>query len=85
MTGSLGAASDGGSDAMPPQAFDAAIIFATVVDRVPLALKAVREGGRVVYAGIHMSDLPSFPCSLLWEEAHYCPSPTSRGGTDRIS
>ena len=47
---------------------DAAIIFATVGDLVPLALKAVRKGGRVVCAGIHMSDIPSFPYQLLWEE-----------------
>ena len=53
---------------MPPQRLDAAIVFATVGDLVPLALKAVRKGGRVVWAGIHMSDLPSFVYSLLWEE-----------------
>ena len=47
---------------------DAAIIFATVGDLVPLALKAVRKGGRVVCAGIHMSEIPSFPYELLWEE-----------------
>jgi propanol-preferring alcohol dehydrogenase len=47
---------------------DAAIIFATVGDLVPLALKAVHKGGRVVCAGIHMSDIPSFPYRLLWEE-----------------
>jgi propanol-preferring alcohol dehydrogenase len=53
---------------MPPDSLDAAIIFATVGDLVPLALKAVRKGGRVVCAGIHMSDIPSFPYELLWEE-----------------
>jgi alcohol dehydrogenase, propanol-preferring len=53
---------------MPPEPLDAAIIFATVGDLVPLALKAVRKGGRVVCAGIHMSDIPSFPYRLLWEE-----------------
>jgi hypothetical protein len=53
---------------MPPEPLDAAIIFATVGDLVPLALKAVRKGGRVVCAGIHMSDIPSFPYHLLWEE-----------------
>ena len=47
---------------------DAAIIFATVGDLVPMALKALRKGGRVVCAGIHMSDIPSFPYRLLWEE-----------------
>ena len=65
---SLGAAWSGGSDEMPPELLDAAIIFATVGDLVPLALKAVRKGGRVVCAGIHMSDIPGFPYRLLWEE-----------------
>jgi propanol-preferring alcohol dehydrogenase len=64
----LGATWAGGSDEMPPQSLDAAIIFATVGALVPLALKAVRKGGRVVCAGIHMSDIPSFPYGLLWEE-----------------
>jgi len=58
----------GGSDEMPPEPLDAAIIFATVGDLVPLALRAVRKGGRVVCAGIHMSDIPSFRYALLWEE-----------------
>jgi alcohol dehydrogenase, propanol-preferring len=65
---SLGAIWAGGSDEMPPEPFDAAIIFATVGELVPMALKAVRKGGRVVCAGIHMSDIPSFPYGLLWEE-----------------
>jgi propanol-preferring alcohol dehydrogenase len=65
---SLGAAWAGGSDQMPPEPLDAAIIFATAGELVPLALRAVRKGGRVVCAGIHMSDLPSFPYRLLWEE-----------------
>jgi propanol-preferring alcohol dehydrogenase len=65
---SLGARWAGGSDEMPPEPLDAAIIFATVGDLVPLALQAVRKGGRVVCAGIHMSDIPGFPYSLLWEE-----------------
>ena len=65
---SLGAIWAGGSNEMPPEPLDAAIIFATVGELVPLALKAVRKGGRVVCAGIHMSDIPSFPYSLLWEE-----------------
>ena len=64
----LGATWAGGSDEMPPESLDAAIIFATVGDLVPLALKAVRKGGRVVCAGIHMSDIPSLPYRLLWEE-----------------
>jgi propanol-preferring alcohol dehydrogenase len=65
---SLGATWVGGSDEMPPEPLDAAIIFATVGDLVPIALKAVRKGGRVVCAGIHMSDIPGFPFALLWEE-----------------
>jgi propanol-preferring alcohol dehydrogenase len=65
---SLGATWAGGSDVMPPQPPDAAIIFATAGELVPLALRAVRKGGRVVCAGIHMSDIPRFPYSLLWEE-----------------
>ena len=64
----LGAIWAGGSNELPPEPLDAAIIFATVGDLVPLALKAVRKGGRVVCAGIHMSDIPSFPYRLLWEE-----------------
>ena len=65
---SLGAVWAGGSDEMPPEPLDAAILFATVGDLIPLALKAVCKGGRVVCAGIHMSDIPSFPYRLLWEE-----------------
>ncbi|MGH6811863.1 MAG: zinc-dependent alcohol dehydrogenase family protein [Methylocella sp.] len=64
----LGAAWAGGSDETPPEPLDAAIIYAPLGDLVPLALKAVRKGGRVVCAGIHMSDIPRFPYSLLWEE-----------------
>jgi len=64
----LGAEWAGSSTEMPPEPLDAAIIFAPVGDLVPLALKAVRKGGRVVCAGIHMSDIPSFPYRLLWEE-----------------
>ncbi len=65
---SLGAVWAGGSDEMPPEPLDAAIIFAPVGQLVPMALKAVRKGGRVVCAGIHMSDIPGFPYALLWEE-----------------
>jgi propanol-preferring alcohol dehydrogenase len=65
---SLGAAWAGNSSAMPPEPLDAAIIFAPVGALVPLALRAVKKGGSVVCGGIHMSDLPSFPYSLLWEE-----------------
>jgi propanol-preferring alcohol dehydrogenase len=64
----LGAVWAGGSDEMPPEGLDAAIIYATVGALVPLALKAVRKGGRVVCAGIHMSEIPSFPYEILWEE-----------------
>jgi propanol-preferring alcohol dehydrogenase len=65
---SLGAIWAGGSDESAPEPLDAAIIFAPVGALVPQALKAVRKGGRVVCAGIHMSDLPGFPYGLLWEE-----------------
>ncbi len=65
---SLGVVWAGGSDEMPPEPLDAAIIYATVGGLVPLALKAVCKGGRVVCAGIHMSDIPSFAYALLWEE-----------------
>jgi propanol-preferring alcohol dehydrogenase len=65
---SLGATWAGGSEQMPPEQLDAAIIFATPGELVPLALKAVHKGGRVVCAGIHMSDIPGFPYALLWEE-----------------
>jgi len=65
---SLGAAWAGGSDQLPPEPLDAAIIFAPVGALVPAALRAVRKGGRVVCAGIHMSDIPAFPYSILWEE-----------------
>jgi propanol-preferring alcohol dehydrogenase len=65
---SLGAAWAGGSDEAPPEPLDAAIIFAPVGALVPAALKAVKKGGRVICGGIHMSDIPRFPYSLLWEE-----------------
>jgi propanol-preferring alcohol dehydrogenase len=68
----LGAAWAGASDELPPQALDAAIIFAPVGSLVPAALRAVRKGGRVVCAGIHMSDIPSFPYELLWGERSIC-------------
>jgi propanol-preferring alcohol dehydrogenase len=64
----LGAEWAGGSDEMPPEKLDAAIIFAPVGPLVPAALKAVRKGGVVVCGGIHMSDIPRFPYELLWEE-----------------
>lgn len=58
----------GDSLAAPPVPLDAAILFAPAGELVPPALKAVRKGGRVVCAGIHMSDIPSFPYALLWQE-----------------
>jgi propanol-preferring alcohol dehydrogenase len=64
----LGCAWAGGSDERPPVPLDAAILFAPVGALVPLALAAVAPGGVVVCAGIHMSDVPSFPYRLLWEE-----------------
>ncbi|MEH2534337.1 propanol-preferring alcohol dehydrogenase [Bradyrhizobium sp. AZCC 1588] len=64
----LGAEWAGGSEEEPPVPLDAAIIYAPVGSLVPLALQAVRKGGRVVCAGIHMSDIPSFPYRMLWEE-----------------
>ncbi|MBN1529554.1 MAG: zinc-dependent alcohol dehydrogenase family protein [Thermoleophilaceae bacterium] len=65
---SLGAEWAGGSDERPPEELDAALIFAPAGELVPLALAAVGRGGTVVCAGIHMSDIPSFPYELLWEE-----------------
>ncbi|HST40588.1 MAG TPA: zinc-dependent alcohol dehydrogenase family protein, partial [Conexibacter sp.] len=64
----LGAVWAGGSAQRPPEELDAALIFAPVGALVPLALRAVARGGTVVCAGIHMSDIPSFPYELLWEE-----------------
>jgi alcohol dehydrogenase, propanol-preferring len=65
---SMGAEWAGGSDEAPPEPLDAAILFAPVGGLVPAALAALRKGGRVVCGGIHMSDIPAFPYSLLWEE-----------------
>jgi alcohol dehydrogenase, propanol-preferring len=65
---SLGAVWAGASDDKPPECLDAAIIYAPVGDLVPRALQAVRKGGRVICAGIHMSDIPSFRYELLWGE-----------------
>ena len=64
----LGCVWAGGADQEPPEPLDAAIIFAPVGALVPLALRAVRPGGTVVCAGIHMSDIPSFPYDILWRE-----------------
>ncbi len=64
----LGAVWSGASDEVPDTPLDAAIIYAPAGELVPAALRAVRKGGRVVCAGIHMSDIPSFPYELLWQE-----------------
>jgi len=64
----LGAKWAGGSDEMPPEKLDAAIIFASVGPLVPAALRALAKGGIVVCGGIHISDIPSFPYADLWEE-----------------
>lgn len=64
----LGAVWTGGSEDAPPEPLDAAIIFAPVGSLVPAALRAVRKGGAVICAGIHMSEIPAFPYSILWEE-----------------
>ncbi len=64
----LGAVWAGGSDETPSEPLDAAIIFAPVGALVPTALRAVRKGGTVVCAGIHMSDIPQFPYNIMWEE-----------------
>jgi alcohol dehydrogenase, propanol-preferring len=68
----LGATWAGGSDELPPEPLDAAIIFAPAGPLVPQALQAVDKGGRVVCGGIHMSDIPSFPYSWLWGERTIC-------------
>lgn len=64
----MGAVWSGGSDELPPEPLEAAIIFAPVGSLMPVALKAVEKGGIVVCGGIHMSDIPSFPYNILWEE-----------------
>jgi len=64
----MGAEWAGGSDELPPEELDAALLFAPVGSLVPQALRALARGGTVVCGGIHMSDIPSFPYSLLWEE-----------------
>jgi propanol-preferring alcohol dehydrogenase len=64
----LGAKWAGGSDEQPPEPLDAAIIFAPTGSLVPAALKVLRKGGKVVCAGIHMSEIPAFSYDTLWEE-----------------
>ena len=81
---SLGAAWAGGSDEMPPEQLDGAILFAPVGALVPAALAATAKGGTVVCAGIHMSDIPAFPYRLLWGERSLCSvaNLTRRDGDD---
>jgi alcohol dehydrogenase, propanol-preferring len=69
---SLGAVWAGGSDEMPPEKLDAAIIFAPVGTLVPTALQALAKGGIIVCGGIHMSDIPKFPYADLWGERTIC-------------
>ncbi len=64
----LGAVWAGGSDRLPPEPLDAAIVFAPVGDLVPAALRTLDRGGQVICAGIHMSEIPSFPYEILWHE-----------------
>ena len=68
----LGAHWVGDSTTPPPDELDSAIIFAPVGDLVPAALKVLRKGGRVVCAGIHMSEIPAFPYEILWGERSIC-------------
>lgn len=68
----FGATWAGGSDKLPPEPLDAALIFAPAGELIPAALRAVRKGGTVVCGGIHMSDIPSFPYAELWEERSIC-------------
>ena len=68
----LGAVWAGGSSELPPVKLDAAIIFAPVGELVPQALRALKKGGTVVCGGIHMTDIPSFPYSILWQERSIC-------------
>jgi propanol-preferring alcohol dehydrogenase len=80
----LGADWAGGSDQKPPEKLDAAIIFAPAGELVPQSLRALDKGGTVVCGGIHMSDIPSFPYSILWEERSVCSvaNLTRRDGED---
>ena len=68
----LGAVWAGGSSELPPVKLDAAIIFAPAGELVPQALRALKKGGTVVCGGIHMSSIPSFPYSILWQERSIC-------------
>lgn len=84
---SLGAAWAGDSDRAPPELLDAAIIFAPLGSLIPTALKALRKGGALVCGGIHMSDVPSMPYSLLWGERSIrsVANLTRRDGTEFLS
>lgn len=84
---SLGAVWAGDSNQPPPNELDAAILYAPVGALVPLALKAVRKGGKVICAGIHMSDIPGFPYALLWGERSVCSvaNLTRRDGEEFLS
>jgi len=83
----LGAVWAGGSDGLPPEPLDAAIIFAPVGALVPAALKALDKGGVVVCGGIHMSDVPAFPYESLWHERSICSvaNLTRRDGEDFLA
>ena len=84
---SLGAAWAGDSTASPPEPLDAALLFAPVGALVPAALRAVAKGGTVVCAGIHMSDIPSFPYRILWGERRIVSvaNLTRRDGTEFLA
>jgi propanol-preferring alcohol dehydrogenase len=84
---SLGAVWTGDSTETPPHELDAAILFAPAGELVPAALKAVAPGGTVVCAGIHMSDIPGFPYSLLWKErvVRSAANLTRRDGTEFLA
>ncbi|MCC5811522.1 MAG: zinc-dependent alcohol dehydrogenase family protein [Ectothiorhodospiraceae bacterium] len=83
----LGAVWAGGSDESPPQPLDAAVLFAPVGSLIPTALAHVRPGGKVVSGGIHMSDIPSFPYRLLWQERsiHSVANLTRRDGEEFLA
>ena len=84
MARSLGACWTGASEDIPPVELDAAIIYASVGALVPQALRTLRKGGRAVCAGIHMSDIPTFPYSILWGERQILSvaNLTRKDGTD---
>lgn len=83
---SLGAKWAGGSDQLPPVGLDAALIFAPAGALYLQALQAIKKGGKVISAGIHMSDIPSFPYTLLWEERSMSSvaNLTRKDGTDYL-